>query len=274
MTSQMIREEQQGNLLLRLTETKDGFVGALIGGPGGRPTVFHGSDRQEVWRRLGLEIGKLNPSYFGFDGARARFLREYPHGFETAAFKTDERNYKVAAKAGLDGAAPLVEAATGANFGEAVLRAYRATNLLSWRETSRLQKLLRGPSADQFVRAAASFALGAGTPALAAMDELLRPHQSAIWTVVTYLPFLWQPERHMFLKPTVIRDFAARVGCPLVYEAGLNMAVYKSLMDLVDLTVAELAPLEPKDRIDVQSFIWVVGQPEPASTASPRDARC
>jgi hypothetical protein len=32
------------------------------------------------------------------------------------------------------------------------------------------------------------------------------------WTVVTYLPFLLGPETHMFLKPKVTKDFAARMG--------------------------------------------------------------
>jgi hypothetical protein len=43
------------------------------------------------------------------------------------------------------------------------------------------------------------------------MEHALRPHESAKWTVVT-LPFLWQPEKHMFLKPEVTKDYAARVG--------------------------------------------------------------
>jgi hypothetical protein len=32
-----------------------------------------------------------------------------------------------------------------------------------------------------------------------------------------------------------------------------------SLLDLAGRTTAELADLRPRDRIDVQSFIWVVG---------------
>ena len=44
------------------------------------------------------------------------------------------------------------------------------------------------------------------------MERALKHHESAKWTVVTYLPFLWRPETHMFLKPEVTKDFAARVG--------------------------------------------------------------
>lgn len=78
---------------------------------------------------------------------------------------------------------------------------------------------------------------------------------------MTYLPYLWRPDRHMFLKPEVTKDFAARVGHPFAYnyEARLDIDVYASLLDLVERTNRELSDLEPRDRIDIQSFIWVVG---------------
>jgi hypothetical protein len=93
------------------------------------------------------------------------------------------------------------------------------------------------------------------------MERALKPHNNAKWTVVTYLPFLWRPDQHMFLKPDVTNDFAARVGhrFALNYGAKLDMPVYEDLLDLAEKTSIELADLEPRDRIDVQSFIWVVG---------------
>ena len=36
--------------------------------------------------------------------------------------------------------------------------------------------------------------------------------------------------------------------------------MYESLLSLADHTAAAIAPLKPTDRIDVQSFIWVVGE--------------
>ena len=73
--------------------------------------------------------------------------------------------------------------------------------------------------------------------------------------------FLWRPETHMFLKPEVTRDFAARVGHRFAsdYEPRLKLDVYHSLLDLASETEQELADLKPRDRIDVHSFIWVVG---------------
>ena len=261
MIAQKIREETRGKLTLRLTQTNNGFVGALIGDPGGQPTIFHGTDQKEVWYRMELAVGKHHPNYFGFDGARARFLRFFPNGFLSPEYAIGERDYKIKAKAKLDQTVPLAKAATGTGFGEAILSAFNATNLLSPFEKIHLRTALSGPAADPFIRAAARFTLGEGTPALLEMDHALRPYDSAKWTVVTYLPFLWRPDRHMFLKPTVTKDFATRVGHPFanIYETGLDMAVYESLLDLVARTEAELADLQPQDRIDVQSFVWVVG---------------
>lgn len=87
-----------------------------------------------------------------------------------------------------------------------------------------------------------------------------QPHDNAKWTVATYLPYLWRPETHMFLKPEATKDFAIRVGHRFAsdYEAQLNLPVYESLLDLVNKTAGELADLRPRDRIDIQSLIWVV----------------
>lgn len=65
----------------------------------------------------------------------------------------------------------------------------------------------------------------------------------------------------MFLKPEVTKDFATRVGHPFAaqYESRLSLTVYEGLLDLAAKTERELHELAPRDRIDLQSFIWVVG---------------
>ena len=107
------------------------------------------------------------------------------------------------------------------------------------------------------------------------MAQALKPYDSAKWTIVTYLPFLWRPEAHMFLKPEVTKDFAARVGHRFAsdYSPKLEVPVYLSLIDLVDETEIEITDLEPRDRIDIQSFIWIIGdykdvQEEPKAYAA------
>ena len=258
---QTVREEKRGKLTLRVLKAKVGYSGVVISDSKGRLALMQGDDPTELWRRLEQEASKSSKDYVGFDGARARFLADYKQGFASPRYAQDERDYKLKAKARLDTSLPLDQAIQGKGLGEAALAVFRATNLLAPFEMMRVQHLLRSPSADGFVRAAAHFAAGEGAPALADMASLAKPHEAAKWTIVTYLPFLWRPETHMFLKPEVTKDFAERVGHGFIhaYTPALDVAVYDSLLDLAARTEQEIADLHPRDRIDVQSFIWVVG---------------
>lgn len=111
---------------------------------------------------------------------------------------------------------------------------------------------------------AARFRTGDLKAGLQQMQRALKPHAVARWTAVTFLPFLWRPDAHMFLKPEVTRDFPSRVGHSFASEYGsdLDVRVYERLLDLAGKTESEVADLRPQDRIDVQGFIWVVGSYE------------
>ena len=172
--AETIRSGEMGKTDLRLVQKSGRFFG-LAGGK----VCVEGENADDVWRRLHDEAGKANPKYFGFDGARARFLRFFPNGFHSKGYTDAERDYKVAAKQRLDETAPLEQAVNGSGLGEAALAVFRATNLLSPFEKVRLQDVLRGPAADSFIRAAARFALGEGKPALLDMERALKPYESA-----------------------------------------------------------------------------------------------
>jgi hypothetical protein len=257
-----VRTGKLGDLTLRLVEKDRAFIGVIFGGDNLKKAQVEGEDADTVWRQLHDEAGKANPKYFGYEGARTRFLHFFKGGFLCSSYAEAERDYKLAAKKRLDDIAPLDQAKSGAGFGEKVLAVFNATNLLSPFEKMRVRDLLRGPAADDFVRASARFALGEGASALRDIERALKQHEAATWAVATYLPFLWRPDRHMFLKPTVTKEFAERVGHRFAdaYEPKLGIVVYEGLLDLVSETEAELVTLGPKDRIDVQSFIWIIGR--------------
>ena len=252
-----IKNGKLGNKELRLVKMNGLFFGLADG-----VRCTEGENADDVWQRLHDDAGKSDPKYFGFAGARGRFLKFFPNGFHSDGYASQERDYKLVAKMKLFENAPLEKAIDGKGFGKAILAVFSATNLLSPFETMRLQDVLRGPHADDFVQAAARFTLEASKANLLALEQALRPHDCAKWTVATYLPFLWRPDRHMFLKPEATKDFATRVGHRFAsdYEARLRLPVYDSLLDLVNKTTQELADFQPRDRIDVQSFIWIVGQ--------------
>ena len=254
--AETVRTGKLGKKELRLVKMNGRFFGLADG-----VKCTEGENADFVWQQLHDDAGKSDPKYFGFDGARSRFLKFFPNGFHSAGYASQERDYKLAAKAKLDETAPLDKATDGEGFGEAVLAVFRATNMLSPFEKTRLQDVLRGPHADEFVQAAARFTLDGSENNLFAMGQALKPYDSTKWTVVTYLPYLWRPDTHMFLKPEATKDFATRVGHRFSseYEACLYLPVYESLLDLVIRTEKELADMRPRDRIDIQSFIWVVG---------------
>lgn len=243
-----------GRMELRLAQKGDRFYGLIDG-----KIEVEGDEPDEVWRLLLDGRGPSAPRYVGFDGAKKLFLHYYPNGFHTDSFS--ERGYKARASSKLRQAVPVEDAAVGTGFGESVLSAFRDTDLLHPIEKSRAQDVLRGSNSDPFIQAAARFTLDDNPrQALRDMDRALHKHEAAKWTIVTYLPFFWRPDRHMFLKPEATKDFAERTGQAFkeIYDPALDFSVYVSLLNLAAKTGAEIADLNPRDNIDIQSFIWVV----------------
>lgn len=251
-----IRTMKQGKRDLRLVEQDARFYGLSDG-----KICIEGSDKDTVWRDLSNRAGMVDPDYIGYGGARARFLQFFPNGFQSEGFMGMEGNYKREAASDLSEAAPLERALHGQGLGEAVLAAYRDTNLLSPFEKVRIADLLRSDHADPFIQSAAAFTESPDATTLRKLAVTLKPMDCAKWTIVTYLPFLWRPEAHMFLKPRVTQDFARRVGHPFadLYSARLEIETYHSLRDLAQMTAREFQDMAPRDNIDIQSLIWVVG---------------
>lgn len=221
-----------------------------------------GEDRAAVWQRTLHAAGRHGPNRFGFEGAKARFLKYFPEGFEDPGYLRDERDYKVrhrdwiAETCSLDDVRLAGGSITPTNLAS-------GTNLLHLTEMLRMNDVLKSymSEIDGFAAGAIKLADDDIANGLAQLKNVLRSHGAARWTIATYLPFFWVPERHMFLKPQVTRDFAERVGHRFAhdYEPDLVPRVYESLLDMTAETERAIADLAPRDRIDVQSFIWVVG---------------
>ena len=258
-----VNELKYGKAILKWQAAKDGgFEGAVIR-DGKRVAYIEDSNEQNLLARLRSEIGRLHPDYIGFDGAMRRYLRFFPDGFDSSANASSERNYKEQAAKRLQNSL-TIEQGLSASQADAVALADAkiSTNMLHSTESARMRDTLLGTTGSQFLRGAATFAAGDYGQGSMDMATAVKPHGRISWPLITYLPFLWDFKRHMFLKPAVTRDFADRVGHDFanLYSAEPDAVTYQSLLDLVDTTRRAIARLHPRDNLDIQTFIWVVGE--------------
>ena len=256
-----IKEGRLGKHTLRIVETKQGLQGIAFLDAKNRSAILSGDDVDELWEQLVLETGKQSTEYFGYKGAINRFHEIFPGGFADPRYHSKERDYKLSAITKLNSAAPLEKALVGDVDPKAVLKASN-TNLLFRSENITFRDVLLSPKGSEFITAAAKMAEGDIAAGLSEMTAIAKNIDKKSWPLVTYLPFLWKPDQHMFLKPMVARGFAERVGHRFAhdYSSDISADVYDGLIDLTNETKAEISTLNPADNVDVQSFIWAVAK--------------
>jgi hypothetical protein len=68
------------------------------------------------------------------------------------------------------------------------------------------------------------------------------------------------PAEHMFIKPTVTRNAADICHFDIHYRPDLNWETYEAILRFSKFLRTELtkAELQPRDMIDVQSFMWCI----------------
>ena len=66
----------------------------------------------------------------------------------------------------------------------------------------------------------------------------------------------------MFLKPNVTRRAASRYGFEFEYRSKPSWDIYACLLAFAEQVRKDQRALQPKDMIDMQSFIWVQGSDE------------
>jgi hypothetical protein len=89
-----------------------------------------------------------------------------------------------------------------------------------------------------------------------------RQTRVATWPVLTVFGFIARPDTHIFLKPMVTKRAAERFGFDFRYSSRPGWETYASLLEFASVVKTELADWKPRDMIDIQSFIWVMGSAE------------
>ena len=207
---------------------------------------------------------------------RKKFLYYFPKGFKDQKYIDWERNYKW--EAHLSWVEQLNRKEYGQllskrKYDEIALRAARIetkTNLLFSFEKMALRDAIRTPAgARDFSKGLYDYVYGSESmqsrferfaETLASLPR--RQTRVLTWPLQTVFGFLANPDRFIFLKPRVTRIGAEKYEFPFEYESSPNWKTYKSYLDFAEQVRIDTADLHPRDFIDLQSFIWVLGSEE------------
>ena len=203
-----------------------------------------------------------------FDAFIKEFLDRFPGGLRSEECDDIERTYKVQAGeyAHKELSPETLDALlAGGDYKEIVSRARRCLSKVNLVYPNELMKFGDIPeSAHQVVAERLVRLVEAGENTPAALEDLaavLMPHGAAKWTIVSLLPFLLNPARWPFVKPTFIERTTKATGVEVDYESQPNAHTYNLIRELYEKvfrTLSERGPMfAPRDFIDVQTFLWV-----------------
>jgi hypothetical protein len=223
--------------------------------------------------------GAKNPR-LSIDEAVERFLSEHPRGFEDPKYIGEvggegERAYKVNAHElwrntlGEGQAREMLEEGRIEDLRHLVLAVDGKLNLLSVFEKIALRDALEDENAAAAFFDALLGVVETGKPERALFENLIDavarlPHREggnrvATWPILTEFPFIARPDHHMLLKPGIMQDCAARLNFDLHYRTELNWDTYERLLEMSSILMSRLAQLGARDLIDIQSFIFLIG---------------
>lgn len=136
-----IRKAQLAKTELRLVRSDDRVVGMADG-----EKMCQGRDEDEdgVWAQLYANVGKSRLNYFGYDGARNRFLYCFRGRFASSEYASKEGEYKLASKRKLNAIATPTEAASASGLSEKTRSVFQS-NMLSPFDKMRARDVLMGP---------------------------------------------------------------------------------------------------------------------------------
>jgi hypothetical protein len=205
-----------------------------------------------------------------------KFLYYFPKGFADATYLAWERNYKweahLAWKSALN-KAEYERLLDDREYNEIALRAVRLetkTNLLFSFEKMALRDAIKPMTgAKAFATGLYDYVYGKGRLQerfenfTQTLESLPRKQTRVLtWPLHTVFGFIAKPEEHIFIKPRVTQVAAEKYNYPVNYKSRPNWETYKSMIGFAEQVREDVAGLSPRDYIDLQSFIWVMGSEE------------
>jgi hypothetical protein len=206
---------------------------------------------------------------------RKHFLYYFPEGYRDETYIDWERDYKWAAHEEWEAKLNKREynrLLKAGEFDEVAQRAVRIetrTNLLFSFEKMALRDAVKGRGAKEFAEGLYEYVYGSGAmrPRFEAFTEVLaglprKQTRVLTWPLHTVFGMIGDPDNHIFLKPMVTRRAAEEYGFDFQYQSKPNWNTYQSLLDFAGEVRRDTKDLRPRDMIDLQGFIWVLGSDE------------
>jgi hypothetical protein len=205
-----------------------------------------------------------------------KFLYYFPKGFADETYRAWERNYKWEAHKAWEASLNKQEyerLLADKEYEEIALRAVRIetkTNLLFSFEKMALRDAVKPKEgAKAFATGLYDYVYGKARLQerfenfTKTLESLPRKQTRVLtWPLHTVFGFIATPNEHIFLKPRVTQTAAEAYDYPFMYKSRPNWETYKSLIGFAEQVREDAASLRPKDYIDLQSFIWVMGSDE------------
>jgi hypothetical protein len=224
---------------------------------------------------------RIADAWLSHPEAEARFLEAFPEGFADPSYLGDgkaagrERAARwrrahdaFAETLGRGEGERLLAAGDVAGLVERVVKVERHVRTLHRdAEKTSLEESLADPATARLFFAALLDLLAAPAPEQARFEALAEavtalapgaPSESA-WPLVTLLPFIAQPDRHMLLRPKLACEAALRLGLELEYQPKPSWSTYAALLRSAGQLLEKLRPIGARDHVDVESFMHVTG---------------
>lgn len=208
--------------------------------------------------------------------ARKKFLHNFPGGYKGSKYIAWERDYKWQAHLNWDGQLnkqqyeTLLKAKRYSEIASIVIKIESKTNLLFSFEKMALRDAVKNPDGAMiFAEGLYEHVYGKTTFkerfvnwAVALKKLPVVKTRVHTWPLQTVFGFIANPKEHIFLKPRVTQAAAKAFGFELEYSSKPNWNTYNSILKFADEVKKETLDLNPKDYIDLQSFIWGMGSEE------------
>jgi hypothetical protein len=208
--------------------------------------------------------------------AKDKFLYFFKKGFYTQKYLDWERDYKWNAHLAWEETlnkkafAKLLAAEKYIEIAQQITRIESRTNLLFSFEKMALRDAVRTEEgAEFFTRDLYNYVYGKGDLKKRFEEHVLitsalprKQTRVLTWPLVTVFGFIAAPDEHIFLKPRVTQEAARVYGFDFKYSSKPNWETYKSMLDFAAILKKDLKSMKPRDMIDLQSFMWVLGSSE------------